>query len=114
MGAIPPSAILSRKGIARYGGVSRTGPLSSRVRKKGSFAKGVFSEKSIFLQIVENLEILNDLPAHLTFVPAAAGSILRFCVLVVVLTWGCSEATSKLMLFSGLAMSDSLSRACGM
>ena len=27
MGAIPPSAILSRKGIARYGGVSRTGPL---------------------------------------------------------------------------------------
>ena len=30
MGAIPPSAILSRKGIARYGGVSRIGPLSSR------------------------------------------------------------------------------------
>ena len=30
MGAIPPSAILSRKGIARYGGVSRTGPLSSQ------------------------------------------------------------------------------------
>ena len=29
MGATPPSAILSRKGIARYGGVSRTGPLSS-------------------------------------------------------------------------------------
>ena len=29
MGAIPPSAILSRKGIARYGGVSRTGPLSA-------------------------------------------------------------------------------------
>ena len=28
MGAIPPSAILSRQGIARYGGVSRTGPLS--------------------------------------------------------------------------------------
>ena len=28
MVAIPPSAILSRKGIARYGGVSRTGPLS--------------------------------------------------------------------------------------
>ena len=28
MGAIPPSAILSRKGIARYGWVSRTGPLS--------------------------------------------------------------------------------------
>ena len=28
MGAIPPSAILSRGGIARYGGVSRTGPLS--------------------------------------------------------------------------------------
>ena len=29
MGAIPPSAILSRKGIARYGGVSRIGPLRS-------------------------------------------------------------------------------------
>ena len=28
MGAIPPSAILSRKGIARYGGVSRTGPFA--------------------------------------------------------------------------------------
>ena len=27
MGAIPHSAILSRKGIARYGGLSRTGPL---------------------------------------------------------------------------------------
>ena len=27
MGAIPPSAILSQKGVARYGGVSRTGPL---------------------------------------------------------------------------------------
>ena len=30
MGAIPPSAILSRKGIAREGGVSRTGPLRFR------------------------------------------------------------------------------------
>ena len=29
--AIPPSAILSRKGIARYGGVSRIGPLSSSI-----------------------------------------------------------------------------------
>ena len=33
MGAISPSAILSRKGIARYGGLSRTGPLSHRVAK---------------------------------------------------------------------------------
>ena len=33
MGAIPPSAILSRKGIARYGGVSRTGPLRELCRK---------------------------------------------------------------------------------
>ena len=31
MCAIPPSAILSRKGIARYGGVSRTGPLSMNI-----------------------------------------------------------------------------------
>ena len=30
MGAIPPSAILSRKGIARYGGASRPGPLRVR------------------------------------------------------------------------------------
>ena len=29
--AIPPSAIPSRKGIARHGGVSRTGPLSSEM-----------------------------------------------------------------------------------
>ena len=34
MGEIPPSAILSRKGIARYGGVSRTGPLSVSPLKK--------------------------------------------------------------------------------
>ena len=33
MGARPPSAILSRKGIARYGGVSRTGLLSSEKLK---------------------------------------------------------------------------------
>ena len=32
MGAIPPSAIPSRKGIARNGGVSRTGPLSELLR----------------------------------------------------------------------------------
>ena len=32
MGAIPPSAILSRKGIARYGGVSRPGPLRESIR----------------------------------------------------------------------------------
>ena len=32
MGAIRPCAILSRKGIARYGGVSRTGPLSPRFK----------------------------------------------------------------------------------
>ena len=34
MGAIPPSAILSRKGIARYGRVSRTGPLRMRYAHK--------------------------------------------------------------------------------
>ena len=33
MGAIPPSAVLSRKGIARYGGVSRTGPLRSSLKR---------------------------------------------------------------------------------
>ena len=37
MGAIPPSAILSRKGIARYGGVSRTGPLSNYASGKHDF-----------------------------------------------------------------------------
>ena len=34
MGAIPPSAILSRKGIARYGGVSRSGPLREFLKSK--------------------------------------------------------------------------------
>ena len=34
----PPSAILSRKGIARYGGVSRTGPLRERPRKHQGFS----------------------------------------------------------------------------
>ena len=38
MGARPPSAILSRKGIGRYGGVSRTGPLSGRGRSRGQIA----------------------------------------------------------------------------
>ena len=38
MGAIPPSAILSRKGIARYGGVSRTGPLSPFVSTLKTFS----------------------------------------------------------------------------
>ena len=33
MGTIPPSAILSRKGFARYGGVSRTVPLRLGVNK---------------------------------------------------------------------------------
>ena len=37
MGAIPPSAILSRKGIARYGGVSRTGPLRAFLLKSWGF-----------------------------------------------------------------------------
>ena len=32
----PPSAILSRKGIAQYGAVSRTGPLRVRAAKHGS------------------------------------------------------------------------------
>ena len=41
-GAIPPSAILSRKGIARYGGVSRTGPLS-RTTTKSRFGSPVTS-----------------------------------------------------------------------
>ena len=38
MGAIPPSAILSRKGIARYGGVSRIGPLSVGMKLEPFFA----------------------------------------------------------------------------
>ena len=36
---IPPSAILSRKGIARYGGISRTGPLSRDSPKSAKQAK---------------------------------------------------------------------------
>ena len=34
MGAIPPSAILSQKGVARYGGVSRTGPLRIEMQEE--------------------------------------------------------------------------------
>ena len=37
-GAIPPSAILSRKGVARYGGVSRTGPLRFATLKVNTLA----------------------------------------------------------------------------
>ena len=36
-GAIPPSAVLSRKGIVRYGGVSRTGPL--RIQRQRATCK---------------------------------------------------------------------------
>ena len=46
MGAIPPSVILSRKGIARYGGVSHTGPLSWPswlLPSSGPFSIGFFS-----------------------------------------------------------------------
>ena len=42
MGAIPPSAILSRKGIVRYGGVSRTGPLRPRTCRYPLFACPLF------------------------------------------------------------------------
>ena len=44
MGARPPSAILFRKGIARYGGVSRTGPLSL----EKSFFSGDLEETESF------------------------------------------------------------------
>ena len=47
MGAIPPSAILSRKGIARYGGVFRSGPLDPDPRKGLEFE----SEKLIFIVV---------------------------------------------------------------
>ena len=43
-GAIPPSAILSRKGIARYGGVSRTGPLWFQTPNSVSFPGSELSE----------------------------------------------------------------------
>ena len=44
MGAIPPSAILSRKGIARYGGVSRTGPLRGEAWDVPGIFLGVFKK----------------------------------------------------------------------
>ena len=46
MGATPPSAILSRNGIARYGGVSRSGPLSL-CSKQGEMLPKNFSPKKI-------------------------------------------------------------------
>ena len=49
MGAIPPSAILSRKGIAPYGGVSRTGPLSeiSNSRLAGAITAMTLQDKRV-------------------------------------------------------------------
>ena len=44
MGAIPPFAILSRKGIARYGGVSRTGPLREGEGGGAEGLEGVWRE----------------------------------------------------------------------
>ena len=50
MGAIPPSAILSRKGTARFEGVSRTGPLSGSLMPFGTGqTKTVQSKKSDIL-----------------------------------------------------------------
>ena len=51
MGAIPPSAILSRKGIARYGGggVSRIGPLRAPCKLLVSF----LSTWAVFLGLTE-------------------------------------------------------------
>ena len=54
-GAIPPSAILSRKGIARYGGVSRTGPLSASIDKVLPF--NLFFVKTWEDQMLEILQI---------------------------------------------------------
>ena len=47
--------------ICRPGSCGRSlAPVGSRVRKKGSFGKGVFSEKSIFyLEILESLRLKN-------------------------------------------------------
>ena len=39
LGAIPPSVILSRKGIARYGGVSRTGLLRQKLAQNPQISK---------------------------------------------------------------------------
>ena len=50
-GAIPPSAILSRKGIARYGGVSRTGPLSSHSRENMKICLRKYFPHNIICQV---------------------------------------------------------------
>ena len=51
MGAIPPSAILSRKGIARWGGgVSRTGPLSFQQGTWDLTSAGKQQESATLLQ----------------------------------------------------------------
>ena len=69
MGAIPPSAILSGKGIARYGGVSRIGPLSSngavqiRVGLELAGPKGGRTlRKSVFLPSKHLLSAFYDTP----------------------------------------------------
>ena len=55
MGAIPPSAILSRKGIARYGGVSRIGPLSLQSLKVTATSRQ--SETPAKNSKLQNLEV---------------------------------------------------------
>ena len=46
--AIPPSAILSRKGIARYGGVSHIGPLSGKFKELFAFSTtGLCAQSSV-------------------------------------------------------------------
>ena len=54
MGAIPPSTILSRKDIARYGGLSRTGPLS-QFANQPSFVKIYFRSSKQELESCTNL-----------------------------------------------------------
>ena len=44
-GAIPPSEVRSRKGIARYGGVSRTGPLNLN---SGAYSGSQFHLDNVF------------------------------------------------------------------
>ena len=81
IGAIPPSEILSRKGIARHGGVSRIGPLSlsnaqansaqqlrdqgSRAAKRGVFKQGGFPDLDLsflFCSFLDFPDFFRDFP----------------------------------------------------
>ena len=79
MGAIPPSAILSRKGIARYGGVSRTGPLSFEAGKGTPSAPRLQGPEGPFCKLQEPfMRLMGHFPERKTVLPKKSELIETF------------------------------------